>query len=150
MNTNGTAKVANGTVVHTSGTIKKESIPLEVIVSNDFAINVNQLSKRFGDLLAVNNISFEVQRGEIFSLLGPNGAGKSTTISMLSCLKDPTSGDAAIMGHSIINDPQGVKASIGVVFQEIAVYEDLTARENLAFWGRMYGLRGNLLSKRVD
>jgi ABC-2 type transport system ATP-binding protein len=149
MNKNGTAKVANGTAVHTSGTIKKR-IPREVIVSNDFAINVYQLSKQYGELQAVNNVSFEVLRGEIFSLLGPNGAGKSTTISMLSCLQQPTSGDAAIMGHSIIDDPQGVKASIGVVPQEIAVYEDLTARENLVFWGRMYGLRGNLLSKRVD
>lgn len=119
-------------------------------MSDDFAIKVNHLSKRYGDLLAVNDISFEVQRGEIFSLLGPNGAGKSTTISMLSCLQQPTHGDAAIMGHSILDDPQGVKASIGVVPQEIAVYEDLSARENLVFWGRMYGLQGGLLSDRVD
>ncbi|MGD2050808.1 MAG: ATP-binding cassette domain-containing protein, partial [Chloroflexota bacterium] len=69
---------------------------------------------------------------------------------MLSCLQQPTNGDAAIMGHSILNDPRGVKASIGVVPQEIAVYEDLSARENLVFWGRMYGLRGDLLGERVD
>lgn len=117
---------------------------------DNFAIDVNHLSKRYGELLAVNDISFEVEQGEVFSLLGPNGAGKSTTISMLSCLQQPTNGDAAIMGHSIVDNPQGVKASIGVVPQEIAVYEDLTARENLVFWGRMYGLRGNLLNKRVD
>ena len=89
-------------------------------------------------------------RGAIFSLLGPNGAGKSTTISMLSCLLRPTAGDATVMGHSILQDPAGVKAAIGVAPQEVAIYEDLTARENLEFWGKMYGLRGHALRQRVD
>jgi ABC-2 type transport system ATP-binding protein len=114
------------------------------------AIEVIELSKNFGDLQAVKEVSFVVEKGEVFSLLGPNGAGKSTTISMLSCLQTPSSGDAKIMGHSIINDQQGVKASIGVVPQDIALYEDLSARENLVFWGRMYGLSGNLLKQRVN
>lgn len=114
------------------------------------AIRVEGLIRHFGDIKAVDGVSFDVQRGEIFSLLGPNGAGKSTTISMLSCLLKPNEGDASIMGHSILNDQSGVKASIGVVPQEIALYEDLSARENLVFWGKMYGLRGAELSKRVD
>jgi ABC-2 type transport system ATP-binding protein len=114
------------------------------------AIEVSQLSKSFDKLTAVDEISFEVKAGEIFSLLGPNGAGKSTTISMLSCLLRPSGGDAVVMGHSIKDDPRGVKASIGVVPQDIALYEDLSARENLVFWGRMYGLSGQLLKERVD
>ena len=114
------------------------------------AIRVEGLKRYFDDIKAVDGVSFDVQRGEIFSLLGPNGAGKSTTISMLSCLLKPTEGDASVMGHSILTDQSGVKASIGVVPQEVALYEDLSARENLAFWGKMYGLRGPELSKRID
>jgi ABC-2 type transport system ATP-binding protein len=82
--------------------------------------------------------------------LGPNGAGKTTLISMLSCLLRPDEGDALIMGHSIISNPNEVKTVLGVVPQEIALYEDLTARENLNFWGKMYGLRGSPLKVRVD
>ena len=93
----------------------------------------------------MQGISFEVSQGEIFSLLGPNGAGKTTAISMLSCLLRPDEGDARIMGHSIISKPNEVKTVLGVVPQEIALYEDLTARENLTFWGKMYGLRGSAL-----
>jgi ABC-2 type transport system ATP-binding protein len=114
------------------------------------AIQVENLYKHFGEIKAVDGVSFDVERGEIFSLLGPNGAGKSTTISMLSCLLRPSDGDARVMGHSITEDPRGVKASIGVVPQEIALYEDLSARENLNFWGKMYGLRGAELRSRVD
>ena len=114
------------------------------------AIRVEGLTRHFGDIKAVDGVSFDIERGEIFSLLGPNGAGKSTTISMLSCLLEPDSGDAFVMGHSILSDPSGVKASIGVVPQEIALYEDLSARENLVFWGKMYGLRGAELNKKVD
>lgn len=114
------------------------------------AIQVQNLYKHFGKVKAVDGVSFNVERGEIFSLLGPNGAGKSTTISMLSCLLRPSDGDARVMGHSIADDAAGVKSSIGVVPQEIAVYEDLSARENLNFWGKMYGLRGAALRSRVD
>jgi len=114
------------------------------------AIEVQNLHKSFGETKAVQGVNFEVQQGEIFSLLGPNGAGKTTTISMLSCLLRPDEGDARVMGHSIKNDQMGVKSVLGVVPQEIALYEDLTARENLVFWGKMYGLRGGALKARVD
>jgi ABC-2 type transport system ATP-binding protein len=114
------------------------------------AIVVKDLHKDFGEVYAVRDVSFEAERGEILSLLGPNGAGKSTTISMLACLLEPTQGDAYVMGHSILKEPMAVKASIGVVPQEIALYEDLSARENLDFWGKMYGLRGATLEERID
>jgi ABC-2 type transport system ATP-binding protein len=114
------------------------------------AIEISNLKKSFGDIKAVSGASFTVQEGEIFSLLGPNGAGKTTTISMLSTLLRPDEGDALILGHSIRNEPMKVKESLGVVPQEIALYEDLSAKENLMFWGKMYGLRGATLKKRVD
>jgi ABC-2 type transport system ATP-binding protein len=114
------------------------------------AIEISNLKKSFGDIKAVSGASFTVQEGEIFSLLGPNGAGKTTTISMLSTLLRPDEGDALILGHSIRNEPMKVKESLGVVPQEIALYEDLSAKENLMFWGKMYGLRGAVLKIRVD
>jgi ABC-2 type transport system ATP-binding protein len=119
-------------------------------MQNEKAIQARDLHKNFGDVYAVQGVSFEAQAGEILSLLGPNGAGKSTTISMLACLLHPTQGDALIMGHSILREPMSVKEAIGVVPQEIALYEDLSARENLNFWGKMYGLRGAPLKERVD
>ena len=112
-------------------------------------ISVRDLRKSFGGNQAVQGVSFDVEQGEIFSLLGPNGAGKTTTISMLSCLLRPDEGDVCVMGHSIRTDAMGVKSVLGVVPQEIALYEDLTARENLMFWGKMYGLRGASLKSRV-
>jgi ABC-2 type transport system ATP-binding protein len=114
------------------------------------AIEIQNLSKRFGDFQAVRGISLTVQAGEIMSLLGPNGAGKSTTISMLSGLLELTEGDALVMGHSIRRAPEAAKACLGVVPQDIALYPDLSARENLLFWGKMYGLRGAALKRRVD
>ena len=114
------------------------------------AIEVQNLHKSFGDFQAVQGASFEAQAGEVLSLLGPNGAGKSTTISMLSGLLAPTSGDACIMGHSVTREPEEAKKSLGVVPQDIALYPDLSARENLVFWGKMYGLRGVALKARVD
>jgi ABC-2 type transport system ATP-binding protein len=114
------------------------------------AIEVLDLHKSFGENQAVEGVSFEVQQGEIFSLLGPNGAGKTTIISMLSCLLRPNDGDARVMGHSIRSDPMGVKSVLGMVPQDLALYEDLTARENLSFWGKMYDLRGSRLKLRVD
>ena len=114
------------------------------------AIEVKNLRKSFAENQAVQGVSFDVEEGEIFSLLGPNGAGKTTTISMLSCLLRPDEGEAQVMGHSIRTDAMGVKSVLGVVPQEIALYEDLTARENLNFWGKMYGLRGAALKSRVS
>ena len=114
------------------------------------AIEVENLQKSFGDFQAVQGASFEASAGEVLSLLGPNGAGKSTTISMLAGLLAPTGGDACIMGHSVIREPEAAKKSLGVVPQDIALYPDLSARENLVFWGKMYGLRGAPLKTRVD
>ncbi len=119
-------------------------------MQNGHAIQAQELRKSFGDLQAVQGVSFAAEAAEVLSLLGPNGAGKSTTISMLSGLIPPTSGDACIMGHSIRREPEAAKASLGVVPQDIALYPDLSARENLEFWGKMYGLRGARLRQRVD
>ena len=108
-------------------------------------LEVKNLVKKYGDFTAVKGISFDIQEGEIFSLLGPNGAGKTTTISMLSTLYAPTSGEATIGGHSVTKEPMAVRNLIGVVPQELALYDDLSARENLVFWGQMYGLSGKAL-----
>ncbi len=113
-------------------------------------LEVQNLAKNYGDFQAVKGVSFNIEEGEIFSLLGPNGAGKTTTISMLSTLYTPTSGDATIAGHSITKNPMDVRNAIGVVPQDLALYEDLTARENLIFWGQMYGLSGSALKSRVE
>jgi ABC-2 type transport system ATP-binding protein len=114
------------------------------------AIEVHNLQKTFGDFHAVKGATFAAEAGEVLSLLGPNGAGKSTTISMLSGLLAPTGGEACIMGHSVTREPEAAKKSLGVVPQDIALYPDLSARENLVFWGKMYGLRGAVLKSRVD
>jgi ABC-2 type transport system ATP-binding protein len=119
-------------------------------MNNTIAIEVKNLRKAFGEIHAVAGVNFEVKKGEIFSLLGPNGAGKTTTLSMLYCLLHPDEGDAVVLGHSIRKDAMDVKSVLGVVPQEIALYEDLSARENLIFWGKMYGLRGSTLKTRVD
>ncbi len=116
-------------------------------------VEVKDLRKQYDPpkgVLAVDGVSFSIHEGEIFSLLGPNGAGKSTTISMLSCLLHPSGGDALVAGHSVITGAQAVKELIGVVPQDIALYPDMSARENLVFWGKMYGLAGAELQRRVD
>jgi ABC-2 type transport system ATP-binding protein len=117
------------------------------------AIVVDKLRKQFDPPkgpVAVDGVSFSIHEGEIFSLLGPNGAGKTTTISILSCLLKPDSGEADVGGFSGFRKADEVKKLIGVVPQDIALYEDLSGRENLMFWGRMYGLSGSALTKRVD
>lgn len=114
------------------------------------AIETKDLKKSFGDIQAVRGVELAAAKGEILSLLGPNGAGKSTVISMLSGLLAPDGGDASIMGHSVTRSPKAAKSSLGVVPQELAIYPDLSARENLVFWGKMYGLRGAALKQRVD
>ena len=111
---------------------------------------VKNLVKKYGDFTAVKGISFDIQEGEIFSLLGPNGAGKTTTLSVISTLYLPTAGDALVGGHSVTKEPMAVRQWIGIVPQELALYDDLTGRENLVFWGQMYGLSGKDLRIRVD
>jgi len=116
----------------------------------DNIVIINDLVKKYGDLTAVDGVSFEIQAGELFGLLGPNGAGKTTTISVISCLLNPTSGDVFVGGYSVKKYPTKVKSLMGVVPQEVALYSTLTAVENLNFWGRMYGLSGPLLKERVE
>jgi len=106
------------------------------------AIEVEGISKRFGALLAVDNVSFQVPGGEIFGLLGPNGAGKSTLIRMLTTLVPPTSGTAIVAGHDVIRDPNAVSASIGVIPQNMTSDPELTCAENLGIHARLYGITG--------
>lgn len=112
-------------------------------------IEVNALSKQFGSFTAVNDISFTMQPGEVFGLLGPNGAGKSTTISCISGLIPPSAGQIAISGHDLIRAPRAAKARLGIVPQEMAIYEDISVVQNLRYWGAAYGLRGTKLTERV-
>ncbi|HWI63810.1 MAG TPA: ABC transporter ATP-binding protein [Symbiobacteriaceae bacterium] len=110
---------------------------------------VRNLVKRFGQNEAVRDLSFAVEKGESFGLLGPNGAGKSTVISMICGLLTPTAGEIQVGGIDTRRDPMAVKRLMGVVPQDIALYPTLSARENLRFWGQMYGLYGAELSRRV-
>ncbi len=121
----------------------------------DTMVETKDLAKTYGnaqhgDIQAVKGINLQIQKGEVFSLLGPNGAGKTTTISMISGLIEPTRGDAYIGGFSITHQPLQAKRLLGVVPQEIALYPNLTARQNLEFFGRMYGIKGKDLTNRVD
>jgi ABC-2 type transport system ATP-binding protein len=111
-------------------------------IANGVAIEVEGISKRFGALLAVDNVSFTVRGGEIFGLLGPNGAGKSTLIRMLTTLVPPTSGTAIVAGHDIIHDPNAVRASIGVIPQNMTSDPELTCAENIGIHARLYGITG--------
>ena len=113
-------------------------------------IEVKGLSKIYGSFQAVNNVNFVAKAGEIFGLLGPNGAGKSTTINCISGLISPTDGSVLINGHNITTDSVKAKQSLGLVPQELALYEDLSAYENLVFWGSAYGLSGNQLQERIQ
>jgi ABC-2 type transport system ATP-binding protein len=113
-------------------------------------VEVSNLVKSYNGLTAVNGVNFAIRQGEIFGLLGPNGAGKTTTISMLTCLLVPTSGTVKIAGHDVVSEAKAVKGIIGLVPQDLAVYPLLSARDNLLFFGRIYGLKGQQLRQRVD
>ena len=115
----------------------------------EYAIEVKDLTKRFGDFTAVDAVSFEVERGRIFGFLGANGAGKSTTIRMLCGLLDPTSGMASVGGFDIRRQPEKVKRAIGYMSQRFSLYEDLTVAENIRFFGGAYGLTGKALDARL-
>ena len=107
------------------------------------------LVKQYGELTAVDDISFEASKGHVFGLLGPNGAGKSTTINCISGLLSPTSGHISVAGHDIARDGKAARKSLGIVPQELALYEDLPAIDNLRYWGKAYGVRGDELESRV-
>ncbi len=113
-------------------------------------LEVEHLRKQYGTFTAVDDVSFTAQPGQIFGLLGPNGAGKSTTIGCISGLLKPTSGHIRILGHDVVTAGTASRQQLGVVPQDLALYEDLPARENLMYWGAAYGLRGQALKSRVD
>lgn len=110
---------------------------------------VDSLVKQYGDLTAVDDVSLEAEKGHVFGLLGPNGAGKSTAINCISGLLAPTSGRITVSGHDIVKDGKAARRSLGIVPQELALYEDLPAIDNLRYWGKAYGLRGKALEDRV-
>ncbi len=112
-------------------------------------LRVENLYKSFNHVKAVEGVSFEVSGGQVFGLLGPNGAGKSTTISVISTLLEPDSGDVFLEGKSILSNPEIIRKNLGVVPQDIALYPTLSGYENLSFWGSVYGLRGAELKKRI-
>jgi len=113
------------------------------------AIHIENLTKRFNDLVAVDKISFDIDHGEIFGLLGPNGAGKTTTLAMLSTMLQPTSGSATVNGIDIEHDPDSVRKSIGIVFQDQSLDEELTAWENMDFHGRLYRIPADIRKQRI-
>jgi ABC-2 type transport system ATP-binding protein len=116
--------------------------------NNILAIEVRDLTKKFGDFVAVNEISFDVPRGEIFGFLGPNGAGKTTTIRMLLGLLTPTAGTARVIGYDVVRESEALRKRIGYMSQKFSLYNDLTVEENLNFYGGVYGVRGRTLRER--
>jgi len=120
------------------------------MVASAPALDVRGLVKRFGDRTAVDGVSFTIAAGECYGLLGPNGAGKTTTVSMLCGIAHRDAGTVTVAGHDLDADPAGARGAIGFVPQTVALYPDLSARENLEFFGRLYGLRGTALTNRVD
>lgn len=113
-----------------------------------YSIEVKNLTKKFGSFVSVNNISFNVKKGEIFGFLGANGAGKSTTIRMLCGIIEPTAGDALVGGYSVVKEPDMVKKNIGYMSQRFSLYNDLSVEENINFFGGIYGLSGKTLEER--
>lgn len=113
-------------------------------------LETDKLMKKFKDTVAVDHVSIELKEGESVGLLGPNGAGKSTAISLISTLMKPTSGDVRLNGKSVLKNPDVMRRVLGVVPQKIALYEDLSAYENLKFFGRLYGLSGKKLEERIS
>lgn len=113
-------------------------------------LKVKKLTKKFKDFTAVDNISFEAKAGEIFGLLGPNGAGKTTTIRVIATVLQATSGTAEVAGFDIVNNPEEVRKNIGVLTAEIGLYDRFTARENMRYFGQLYGMGGQKLEDRID
>ncbi|MGD9028429.1 MAG: ABC transporter ATP-binding protein [Anaerolineae bacterium] len=118
------------------------------MTANEFAVEVQDLTKTFGSFTAVDGVSFSIRRGEIFGFLGPNGAGKTTTIRILLGLLRPTAGRATVLGYDVEREAEEVRRRIGYMSQRFSLYEDLTVGENLDFYGRTYGVRGKQLRER--
>jgi ABC-2 type transport system ATP-binding protein len=119
-------------------------------LENDPIIEVENLTKMFDEFVAVDGISFDVKKGEVFGLLGPNGAGKSTILRMLSTLARPTKGSARIGGYDIVKQDTEVRKLIGIVSEKMIMYDRLTAKENLWFFGSLFDIPGDVLEKRID
>jgi ABC-2 type transport system ATP-binding protein len=119
-------------------------------MESESMIEVKNLTKKFGDFTAVDNISFDVKKSEVFGLLGPNGAGKTTTIRMLSTLSRPTDGTATIGGYDIVKKDSKVRQLIGLVSEKMIMYDRLTAEENLRFFGKLYSIPKSTLNERID
>lgn len=113
-------------------------------------LQTKDIIKKFGSFTAVDGVNLSVEKGQVIGLLGPNGAGKSTTISMISTLVKPTSGDIFYDGESILKNKKAIQRKMGIVPQNIALYKDLSGIENLKYWGSVYGLKGAVLKKRID
>lgn len=116
----------------------------------EVAIQTSDLTKKFGDFTAVDHISFEVQRGEVFGFLGANGAGKTTAIKMLTGLLSPTSGEGMVAGYDIHSESESIKKKIGYMSQRFSLYDDLTVKENIRFYGGVYGLSRETLRYKYD
>jgi ABC-2 type transport system ATP-binding protein len=127
-----------------------ENFSQETSEINNVMISIQNLTKRYDDILAVDNLSFDVYRGEVFGLLGSNGAGKTTTMQIIAGLLKPTAGDIYVSGMNILQEPLKVKALLGYLPESPAVYEQLTGREFLNFIGRLRGLSESEISKRVS
>src|SRR5271165_425201 len=117
--------------------------------ASEVRIVADRLTKRFGDFVAVNEVSFEARRGEIMGFLGPNGAGKSTTIRILCGLLRPSGGRAEVAGLDVAGEPEKVREVIGYMSQKFSLYDDLSVRENLSFFGGVYGVKGERLKERL-
>ena len=113
-------------------------------------IAVSKLTKRFGKFTAVDAVSFEISRGQIFGFLGPNGSGKTTTIRMLLGLLSPSEGTATVLGHDVRKQALSIRAKLGYMSQKFTLYNDLTVEENLRFYARSYGLRNKQLKTRIN
>lgn len=119
-------------------------------MTNNIAVEVENLEKRFGDFTAVNKINFEVRQGEIYGFLGPNGAGKSTTIRMLCGIISPTSGKGRVGGYDIIREQHKIKENIGYMSQKFSLYDDLTVEENIDFYSGIYKIPAKLRKERTE
>ena len=116
----------------------------------EIVITTNQLTKRFGDFTAVNAVTFDVYKGEIFGFLGANGAGKTTAMRMLCGLSIPTEGNATVAGFDVYNETEEIKRNIGYMSQKFSLYDDLTVRENMRFYGGVYGLSNRLIKEKIE
>lgn len=119
-------------------------------MSDEVMIECRELTKRFGPFTAVDHVTLSITRGSIFGFLGPNGSGKSTVIRMLCGILEPTAGEAAVAGVDVVRSADQLKGRIGYMSQKFSLYDELTARENLTFYGRLYGLRGAALAERMN